>query len=502
MSSAPVTSRSVARSGAFSFVGAVTSAVMGLLFTVVIGRVLGPSGAGVVLQAIAAFTIALSVARAGLDTTAVWLLPRVTHEDPRRLRSALASLLVPAVVFGSVAGFGLYAVGTALQARQQPLSEALHSMAWFLPFATVMTVALSATRGLGGVRPYVLVNSIGIPTARPVLVLATAWLASGSLAAALAWSAPLPVGALVSVLLVIRIGRRFERANGGGGEWIPTRPLVRRVCKFAAPRSISGVLEQAMTWLDVLIVGLLLTPAAAGIYGAATRFVGAGMILNTTLRVVVAPIYSRSLGLGQVEQAQQVYSTTTKWIVLCSTPICLAFAFFGGTTLGLLGPGFRSGATALLILACGLAVVLLTGNIHSLLLMSGHSGLAALNKLAALTANVLGLLLLVPHLGIEGAALAWSVSMVLDAGLAAAQVHRLVGVAVGGSGVAIALAVPLVAFGAPALVLRIVLGDTLSGLSVALVVGGVLCAISVFRLRGRLALADLMSISRQRNSPG
>ena len=54
--------------------GAAASAALGFAFSLLLARGLGADGAGVVLQAIGCFTIALGLARLGLDTTAVWLL--------------------------------------------------------------------------------------------------------------------------------------------------------------------------------------------------------------------------------------------------------------------------------------------------------------------------------------------------------------------------------------------------------------------------------------------
>lgn len=479
--------------------GSVTSAVMGLLLTVVIGRALGASGAGVVLQSMAAFTIALSVGKAGLDTTAVWLLPRVAVEDVRQLRPALVALVTPALGLGVLVGIALHGSASVIDPRGGVLADSLQAMAWFLPFGTAMIVALSATRGLGGVRPYVLVNSIGVPTARPLLVLAVTSAGAGSLGATLAWVAPLPVAVVVGLVLLMRNVKRHEATVGTRGGYRPERPLQRRIWSYAAPRSISGVLEQAMMWIGVLLVGVLATPAAAGVFGAATRFVGAGLILSTAMRIVVAPLYSRALGLGHLEEAQSLYTTTTKWIVVSSTPIYLLLAAFGGTVLGALGPEFASGATTLLILSAGLMVVLLGGNIHSMLLMSGHSGLAAVNKLAALTVNVAGVFVLVPILGIEGAALAWSSSMVLDAGLAAYQVHRLVRVRVVGSGVLIAVAIPLVTFGSVAVAARLLQGDTLPALMLSGCLGLLLWVAASYMFRRRLELLDVTSLLRSRN---
>lgn len=487
---------SVARSGAFSLFGAMTSAAMGFTLVVVLGRTLGTAGSGEVLQGVAAFSITLGVARFGLDTTAVWLLPRLADDEPARVRPAVLWLLVPGLVLGCLAGAGLYLFGLA---AHEPVGEVFRAMSWFMPAAAVMTVGLAATRGLGGVRPYVVVNSIGVPSARPLLVGLTAALGLGAVAAATAWSSTFLVGAVAALVVAGRRVRRLERRRNVRAErWWPQTELRRQMLRYSLPRSVAVVLEQLILWVDVLLVGLLAGPTAAGIYGAATRFVAAGRIVSTALRIVVAPLYSRMLGRGETARVQELYTTTTTWIVLLGTPLYALYATVGGTLLSALGTGFREGAPALAILSGGLVLTLLGGNLQSLLLMSGMSGRVAVYKTVALAFLVGGMTLLVPLWGLEGAALAWSSSVTVDTVLSGLAVTRRLGVRIGGRPVVLALLVGGVLPAAAAGAVRVAMGDTVAALLVALPVALVLFLSTSWLLRDRLHLAEILQLLRRR----
>lgn len=485
---------SVARGGAFALAGSVLSATMGLFLVIVLGRTLGTSGAGVVFQSIAAFTIAMSVAKFGLDTTAVWLLPRLRTEAPHLMRSAVVRLLVPAFAMGILGAGALLVLSRLVGDDNDLLADSLVGMAWALPLAGVALVGLAATRALGGVRTFVTVQNIAIPTARPVLAWAVTLAGGGAVAVAVSWVAPLPIAAVVALLILARQLRRVLGQTHDLALPAPGTPLNRRIWGYTAPRAVSAVLEESMRWLDVLLVGLLAGPAAAGLYGAATRFTNAGMILSTSLRIVVAPMYSRHLGAKDLRAANGLYSVTTIWIIAFSVPIYLVLALFGGTMIGLLGQDFRDGALALGILAGGMAMVLTAGNIQSVLLMSGHSSLAALNKLAAVAVNVTLLFVLVPTSGIVGAALAWVAGMALDTLLAITQVHRKVGVKPLQSGVLAVLATTILTFGTPALILRLSTGDTVAAMLTGAALGSACLAIIMWRAPRLFQLADLASI--------
>ena len=73
--------RSLARGGIVGFVGAAASAILGFAFTIILSRMLGAQGAGVVTQATGVFAIVMALAKVGLDSTAIYLMPRLALDD-------------------------------------------------------------------------------------------------------------------------------------------------------------------------------------------------------------------------------------------------------------------------------------------------------------------------------------------------------------------------------------------------------------------------------------
>ena len=89
-----------AQGAAVTFVGALVSALLGFALNILLARLLGPGGAGVVLSTMGVFTIAMTLALMGLDTTAIWLLPRLLVSAPRQVRSAFVRCSVPTPTAG------------------------------------------------------------------------------------------------------------------------------------------------------------------------------------------------------------------------------------------------------------------------------------------------------------------------------------------------------------------------------------------------------------------
>ncbi|MCQ9163649.1 lipopolysaccharide biosynthesis protein [Arthrobacter sp. STN4] len=414
-----------ARGGLFSVAGAATSAISGFALTFILTRTFGQSGSGVVLQAIAIFTIALGLARTGMDTTGVWLLPRLALTGASRIRGACTALLLPTLVVGLLVAaaitFLFPFLDTSHDVYSRQLVQAVQATSWLLPCGAVMMVALAATRGLGNIIPYTLIGGAGLPGIRPVVVLVAAAAGGTAVLASVAWAAPAAAAMVLSLLVLWRRIRTHELRAEVQGPWRPDRELTTRIWKFALPRWYSAGVEQSIIWFDVVLVGLMAGSGAAGVYGAASRFVSAGLIISTAMRMVVSPRFSALLSEDKAREVQKLYTTTVTWITMLGVPIYGIFMFFPATIMGWFGEGFDSGALSLVILCIGAIAFLVAGNVDALLTMSGRSGWMAFNKTVVLALNVAGNLVLVPLWGITGAAAAWAFSLVLDSALASVE---------------------------------------------------------------------------------
>jgi O-antigen/teichoic acid export membrane protein len=466
-----------------TLVSAAASAGLGFALVALFARLLGAAGSGVVLQAIAIFSIAMSVTRLGSDTTAMWLLPRLRQEDATKLPAGFAAVLGPPILASLLVAIAWAAV---VVGRDQPIlgadvDRAVTLMAPLLPASAVMFTALAATRAFGGVRAFNLIQNLAVPAGRVVVTLLVVGLGGSAVLVAGAWALVFLPAALAAVVVLFGMARAVAPAGARRLE-VPPLDLMRRVAAFGLPRTVSAVAEQVSLWLAVVLVGVLIDASAAGAYGAAARFVGAGMIVATAVRIAVAPRFSGLLGQGRVEEVRELYSVSARWVLLFGAPIYLLLAVNAPTVLGWLGDGFDQAESAMVILCLGSVALLAAGNVQSLLLMSGGSGQAAIIKLISITVLVVATLLLVPRFELAGAAIAWSLSTVLDQALAAIQVHRSTGIAldvghimllivlIGGVVAAPSLlAVSLLGHGLPALVV----GTGVAGLGmlVLLVVG-------------------------------
>ena len=478
------------RRGLLSFAGSATSALLGFLLVVVVARGLGDADSGIVLQAMAVFMIALGFARFGMDSTAVWLLPRLMDDAPGLVRVTSWFLVGVAGVAGAVCAVViLVAAGLAAAAHPaDPLPEAVRASAALLPVAAMLLAALAVSRALGRIAEYVLIGSVALPAARLLLVLAAITLGANLPAVLLAWALPATAAlAVATAVLVAQLRGLREPAGAGGAPRFFGTDLPVRTLGFAGPRVVSAALEQTLLWVSVLVVGAVAGPAAAGVYGAASRFVAAGMVVDTAIRVVVAPLFSRLQHRGAEAEVGELHRTASTWLVLFSAPVFVLLAVFAPVALGVLGDDFAAGAAVLAVMCLGAVIAFLAGNVQTILLTAGRSGMAAANKAAVVAVNVALIPPMVAWWGIVGAAWAWTIACVLDAALAWLEVRFVLRQPVSLTAGLAAGAACLVAVGVPALVARVALGATPAGLAAAALVSAALlaawCRLARVRLR-------------------
>jgi O-antigen/teichoic acid export membrane protein len=495
--------RRLARGSTLNLVGSLVAVVLNLVLPVVITRSLVQADAGLFFQAAALFTILLNVGTIGADTGVLRSLPRaVALEQRADLRRSLVIAVVPALAASLLlAGLVvLLAAPTAdlvtnTAAAADDFDGVLRAMAPFLPVAVVYVVLMAASRGLGSVRPLVFVEKIGRNTLETASAGTAAALGASVLLITVAWVAP-----YVAMLLVIgtwvagRMRRMTARADSGAVPR-PWGELAGEFWRFSAPRAVSRVFTIALQRFDVLIVAALRGPADAAVYAVATRFLVLGLMFVQAIQQVMAPRIASSLAVDDVGVANTLYRTTTAWLTLVSWPIYFVVMLFAPLLLGIFGSSYERGSVAVMVLCAAMLVATACGPVDSMLLMAGRSVQSLLNTGLALALNVGLDLLIVPWLGVSGAALGWAAAILLNNLLALWQVHRATGLHPFGPGTRAAMLACVVSWFLVAGAVRWVTGPTLVGLLVAGAVGAGCFVLMVARRRSELELAALASVA-------
>lgn len=463
----------------YSLVGLVLNAVFGFGFIDLVSHSLPQASAGGFFEAMAIWTIASTIAVLGADVGLVRAIPAARLQSPLQTKQLLRIACVPVTVVSVVMSVVLFVAAPEIARLivthriEAATTEQLRLLAPLVPFGALTTAVLTGTRAWR-TGPSVTVQYVLVPAIRPVVLGVFAAVGITALRVALAWGAPVLFGALASALVMLWAIRgdeaSFGSGHGGGSDEVPgaapraagdRRALSKRFWSFAAPRSVEGVLLVLLSWIDVVLVGALASPRQAAPYAGAMRYVIMGAFALQAIGVVVAPRVSDLTQRDRYQATSDLYRVSTVWVVIGSFPPLLTLAVFAPTFMSVLGNGYRIGATALTILALGMMTNTATGSNAMFVLMSGRSTVnlvvTALSLVTNLTLNVL----LIPHLGLVGAAVAFAASIALTSLFLAVSLLRALRLHPLCRTYGLAVFAAVACFGAPALVLRLTVGTSL-----------------------------------------
>lgn len=501
--SAAGTAGTLARTGTLSFLLVMTGSVLAFGTTLMVGNLLGAEGTGTFFQITACFAILTTVCTLGADTGLVRFLSAGrargrSQDGPILLRTAL----IPVIAVSGCVGMALWTAAPVLSERWLPGLEAaagIRVAAPFILFSTVLAVLFGALRGSRRVVRFAVLQNLVLPLLR-LGSLGAAILAGAAVhLLAAAWVLPLLVLVALASLslrrsLVPQQSSQRAAPDTAAASVGPGSPPSRRsFWSFSGARGVSAGIEVLLEWVGVLAAAVMLGPAAAGVFGVINRCIRLGTMLDHTARIVSGPSLSENLALGDTGAAGKLFNSITRLLILGAWPLYLVFILFGEPVLRFFGPEFGNGAPVFAVSAAAMLVVVTAGGVQSVLLMSGRSRWQLLNKAAALVTAVVLSILLIPLLGLAGAALAWAAASLVDVGLAAFQVRKFLGIGTRWREIRLPASLALGVFGIGGLIVRLAAGSTFTGLLIMLITGGTAYLGLLVMLRRPLGLTALLA---------
>lgn len=443
--------RGIARGGAIGIVGAAASAGATFLLVLIVTNTVDKSAAGQFFSGTSLFMIAVALSSLGTDAGLGRFTARhLIDGRPEAARTCWSSAMYVttglALVVATLAVIFAEELADAVGMVSPDAPSMLMLLAIGLPAATLAGVALSATRSLATMRPTVYIDKIFRPSAQAVLALILLMTGGGLVALGWAWSVPYLVAVALSLLFVRAAARRRLRGHSG----VERKGIRREFWRFTWPRSVAQLSQMTIQRADIIIIGALVSPAAAAVYTAATRFIAFGQFGSQAIQQAIQPRFSHLIAADRPAVLADVYRTSTAWSILITWPIYLAVGAAPTIYLSLFGSGYEDeGVAVVSVMAIAMMIGVASGPVDTMLLMSGRSSLSLVNSLVALAVDLGLCFILIPRIGIVGAAIAWNAAVVVRCGLGYIQVHRSTGLTPLGRSTMTAAASATVCYGAP-----------------------------------------------------
>lgn len=397
--------------GAFgAFVVTVAGTGLGLIAHMVVARLIGKNEYGLYALMLSWVAVLATVAQAGQDNNVVRFLPtyvlRGEWGKARGLRLGIGSLVLAISV-------AMALVGCAIVHFIGSRDTAAWRVTFYIGFAMLPVVtqlqqsgamhrafkrAVSANAYMVLVRPIVMIPVLLI------LALGFQWFDAPMAAAANGLAALAALGASAW-----HLSRAWPSSGGRAqreyelGAWI----------RVGGQLSVYSIIWVVGYRLDVLILGAFLGPADVGPYYAATTMAAVGIYILNAVNVALGPFVAERFDAGDLDGLRAVARRAAHISFAGALASSVVLALVGRWALGLFGRGFESAYVPLLILLAGGCVISAFGPVDSILALTRYQKQLSFFVLVGVLASGITAVLLVPRYGATGAAIAFSVAIVI-----------------------------------------------------------------------------------------
>lgn len=397
----------LAKGAGVSLLGDAAGKALAVLSQVIIARLLGAEQFGLYALGLVLFNLAQVLSTMGFSQTALRYVS-IYHRAGDRAK--LKGTLVQCLGFPFAAGLVwmvLLFLGSDLLAsflRKPDLAPVIRVISLGVPLMSSLMVAAQATRGFHKTHYFVYVRNLLYPAVNLLLAVVLVYLCGRGVAGV---AAALVLAAWCGLMLALWFLRQefpnFARVRAS----YDTSVLLR----FAGPLALAAALQLLLLQVDVLMLGRLRPSADTGIYSVASHVIvlmASGMMaIISVFSPVVADLYHRQ----RLEKLDSLLKVAGKWVFLLTTPIFVVLVVCPGGVMGVFGAEFAQGWPALLILAVSTFLSISFGPSEQVISMVGKQDFVLYNTAGALLLDVVLNLLLIPRLGMTGAALATGISL-------------------------------------------------------------------------------------------
>ena len=377
--------------------------VSSALLMFLLARILNPDGYGALYWAIGVLAVVQLFADLGLGKSTARYISEYGEagegQIPHLLKSAIAYKLIILAVVSYV--LLLFHEQIAVLLGDPGAAPFLAAGVLFIVANSFNVFAQIAFQGFNRLEYSAAVQAISGAT-RLVFAVGFVLLGFGAIGALFGYI----VGyALAGAIGLAVLYRRFY------GEYEPAEKyeegLSRRLLEYSVPLTATRSANVIDKRIDVVLVGVFLTPAAVAFYQLGKQIVDFVLAPAESLGFTISPNFGEQKAAGQLEQARQIYETSLTHTMLLYVPAAAGLVLVAEPFVTMVFGADYAGAVPVLQILAGFVVLQAITNLTSDSLdYLGRARERAIAKGVTSVANFGLNIVLIPTMGVIGAAIA------------------------------------------------------------------------------------------------
>lgn len=379
-----------------TFLTQIITTVLGLITVVVVARILGPEGKGAYSLALLVPTLLAMAGNLGIGIANVYFGGKGKYRWTELVSNSLASSLI--LGFPFVMGFLVYFFVFHPSFLKEVEPRCISIAAFILPFSLLTTYFSSILLGQKRIRKYNLVSLIQYSALLIFTAFILSVMAQSVFGAILAWMGACFIAAIFSFILV----RRTTEIK-----WSFHFSIFKDSVRFGIKGHLGNLIQFLNYRLDMFLVAFFMSLPFVGYYSIS---VAIAEVLWFFPAAVGTAIFARTPGLSpqEITRSTPRICRNTFFVAILAAAILFVFGKF--IILLFFGPNFSAALKPLWILLPGITALSLPKVLANELAGRGKPYIGTIAAVISLAVNIPLNIILIPEIGIEGAALASSIS--------------------------------------------------------------------------------------------
>jgi O-antigen/teichoic acid export membrane protein len=392
-----------------AFVLKIIGSLLGYVFLLLVTRTAGAQAWGVFALCLAVLNIVSIISRFGLDIALLRYIPEYLP-DLSKVRDLVKKGIWLVFILSVGISFGLYFLSGVISNTvfQKPnLFPFIQIISFALiPFSLSLVIAQSF-RGLKEIGYFAFFSQ----PARYVFAIIFFFSFSYF---GLIEQGKVPIYSYVTgMFCVFFFGARLLLRKIDGFKDLTFSISISRMIKTASPMMLSSSIYLLIASIDTIMIGIYSNESDVGIYNVAIRVSGLVAFSLAAISSISAPKFSETYNNADKEGFKKVVHESSRLIFLSTIPIIIILAIFNKYILLFFGNEFIAGAGVLYVLLLGQFSNTFSGSLGFILQMTGNEKIFRNILTLALIINIVLNLILIPEVGIIGAAIASASSLII-----------------------------------------------------------------------------------------
>ena len=401
------------RSGGVIIAVRLLAMALNMVTIMLITRYYGAGSMGVYSIVNSYMAVVLIFSLMGMDTAALRLIPEYRNKYTiislgKLLRKMLTLVCILSLCLSFVGYLNSGWIATLFRDSSEG-EEIIKVASLFIMMQAFGALNTNIIRGLAGISEYAIFQIL-VPAIILLILAVLTFYDNSKLNPVIAMLLGLAANAIITIVTVYI---KYKKLTINNKSAVSHNTRYRTLSELSFYMFMTSGAHAVISQVDILFLGAMRSAAEVGIYAVAVKLSILTSFVLSALNVIVAPKFSEMYFKNDMQGLKSLAQNASKLMFVSTIPIITVFLLFGKFLLGLFGAGFEHGYHALLILMAGHIVNSLCGPVGYFLNMTeNHKQLNIIVLGSGLLVVVLNYVL-IPEYGIEGAAAASAIGMIL-----------------------------------------------------------------------------------------